>query len=161
LLYEQSQTPLLLLLDGVTDTRNFGAIARSAELFGVHAIVLPGKSSAGLTPDALKTSAGALSRLPVCRVKSLVSTIEYLQNSGVTVFASDLNAEQSLPDLDMKGPVALVLGSEGDGISKGVAKAADGCFYIPQLGELNSLNVSVATGIMLYESMRQRTRIEK
>lgn len=160
-LYEEGKIPLLLLLDGVTDTRNFGAIARSAELFGVHAIVLPGKSSAGMTPDSLKTSAGALSRLPVCRVKSLVSTIEYLQNSGVTVFASDLNAERSLPDLDMQGPVALVLGSEGDGISKGVAKAADERFYIPQLGELNSLNVSVAAGIMLYESMRQRTQTGK
>lgn len=157
-LFEQSETPLLLLMDGVTDTRNFGAIARSAELFGVGAIVLPGKGSAGLTPDALKTSAGALSRIPVCRVRSMVSTVEYLQNNDVTVLASDLNGEHSLPNIDMKGAVALVLGSEGAGISKGVAKAVDDRFYIPQLGELNSLNVSVAAGIILYESMRQRTQ---
>jgi 23S rRNA (guanosine2251-2'-O)-methyltransferase len=155
-IYENSQVPLLLLLDGVTDTRNFGAIARSAELCGVHAIVIVSKGSAGLTPDALKTSAGALARIPVCRVKSLVSTVEYLQNSGLSVFASDLSGEKTLPELDLKGPTAFVLGDEGAGISKKVAKAADMSFNIPQLGEMNSFNVSVAAGIMLYESMRQR-----
>lgn len=155
-LYEQSKNPLVLLLDGVTDTRNFGAIARSAELCGVHALVIPSKGSAGLTPDALKTSAGALARLPVCRVKSLVSTIDFLRQSGLSVFASDLSGEQELPAMKLEGPVALVLGSEGDGISRGVAKAADTCFRIPQLGTLNSFNVSVAAGIMLYECMRQR-----
>lgn len=155
-IYEKGEQPLILLLDGVTDTRNFGAIARSAELCGVHALVIPVKGSAGLTPDALKTSAGALSRLPVCRVKSLVSTIEFLQQSGVRVLASDLSGEQFLPDLELTEPIALVLGSEGDGISRGVAQAADECFKIPQLGTLNSFNVSVAAGIMLYETMRQR-----
>lgn len=154
--YEQSQTPLFLLLDGVTDVRNFGAIARSAELCGVQAIVIPSKGSAGLTPDALKTSAGALSRIPVCRVKSLVSTISYLNESGIQVFASDLSGEGFLHDLDLRPPTALVLGSEDLGISKGVAKAVNQCFKIPQLGEINSFNVSVAAGIMLYESMRQR-----
>lgn len=155
-IYEKGEQPLILLLDGVTDTRNFGAIARSAELCGVHALVIPAKGSAGLTPDALKTSAGALARIPVCRVKSLVSTIELLQQSGVPVFASDLSGNQSLPDMQLGGPAALVLGSEGEGISRGVAKAADQCFKIPQLGTLNSFNVSVAAGIMLYETMRQR-----
>ncbi|MEM1214884.1 MAG: 23S rRNA (guanosine(2251)-2'-O)-methyltransferase RlmB [Bacteroidota bacterium] len=156
-LYEQSATPLFLLLDGVTDVRNFGAIARSAELCGVHAIIIPAKGSAGLTGEALKTSAGALARLAVCRVKSLVSTIQYLQESGVQVFASDLSGEQFLHELDLNVPLAFVLGSEGDGISQGVAKAADACFKIPQLGTINSFNVSVAAGIMLYEGMRQRS----
>lgn len=154
--YEQSQTPLFLLLDGVTDVRNFGAIARSAELCGVHAIIIPAKGSAGLTSEALKTSAGALSRIPVCRVKSLVSTIAYLQESGILVFASDLSGKAMLHDLDLKSPLALVLGSEGEGISRGVAKAADLCFKIPQVGTINSFNVSVAAGIMLYECMQKR-----
>lgn len=154
--YEQSQTPLFLLLDGVTDVRNFGAIARSAELCGVQAIIIPAKGSAGLTAEAVKTSAGALSRIAVCRVKSLVSTINYLQESGIQVFASDLSGQKFLHQLDLNIPLALVLGSEGDGISKGVAKAADACFKIPQLGDINSFNVSVANGIMLYETMRQR-----
>lgn len=156
-IYEQGEQPLILLLDGVTDTRNFGAIARSAELCGVHALVIPVKGSAGLTPDALKTSAGALARIPVCRVKSLVSTIELLQQSGVRVLASDLSGEAFLPATELTGPTALVLGAEGEGISRGVAKAADECFKIPQLGTLNSFNVSVAAGIMLYETMRQRS----
>jgi len=155
--YEKGETPLLLLLDGVTDVRNFGAIARSAELCGVHAVVIPAKGSAGLSAEALKTAAGALARVPVCRVKSLVSTITFLQESGVRVLASDLSGDKYLHELDLTGPVALVLGSEGEGISKGVAAAADRCFRIPQLGTLNSFNVSVATGIMLYESMRQRS----
>ena len=155
--YEQSQTPLFLLLDGVTDVRNFGAIARSAELCGVQAIIIPAKGSAGLTSEALKTSAGALSRIPVCRVKSLVSTITYLQESGIQVFASDLSGETMLHDLDLKSPLALVLGSEGEGISRGVAKAVNLCFKIPQVGTINSFNVSVAAGIMLYECMRNRS----
>ncbi|RMF01554.1 MAG: 23S rRNA (guanosine(2251)-2'-O)-methyltransferase RlmB [Bacteroidetes bacterium] len=155
-LYEQGQTPLFLILDGVTDTRNFGAIARSAELCGVHAIIIPAKGSASLSSDALKTSAGALARIPVCRVNSLVTTIKYLQEAGLRVLASDLSGETYLHELDLQGPLALVLGSEGEGISKGVARAATQCFRIPQLGTLNSFNVSVAAGIMLYETMRQR-----
>lgn len=155
-LYEKGETPLLLLLDGVTDVRNFGAIARSAELCGVHAIVIPAKGSAGLSPEALKTSAGALARLPVCRVKSLVSTIDLLRQSGLYVLASDLSGQQFLHEFDLRVPTAFVLGSEDVGISQGVARAANACFKIPQLGTLNSFNVSVAAGIMLYESMRQR-----
>ncbi|MCB0635812.1 MAG: 23S rRNA (guanosine(2251)-2'-O)-methyltransferase RlmB [Lewinella sp.] len=156
LVYERSQTPLFVLLDGVTDVRNFGAIARSAEVCGAQAVVIPQKNSAGLTAEAVKASAGALSRIPVCRVKSLVTAIGYLRESGVRVMASDLSGEQYLHELDLAGPVALVLGSEGEGISQGVAQAADKCFRIPQVGELNSFNVSVAAGIMLYEAMRQR-----
>jgi 23S rRNA (guanosine2251-2'-O)-methyltransferase len=155
-IYEKGEIPLVLLLDGVTDVRNFGAIARSAELCGVHAIVIPAKGSAGLTGEAVKTSAGALSRIPVCRVKSLVSTIDFLKESGLKVLASDLSGEKYLHDFNLRDPLALVLGSEGEGISQGVAKAADACFKIPQLGTLNSFNVSVANGIMLYETMQQR-----
>jgi 23S rRNA (guanosine2251-2'-O)-methyltransferase len=119
-------------------------------------VVIPQKNSAGLTAEAVKASAGALSRIPVCRVKSMVTAIGYLRESGVRVMASDLSGGQYLHELDLAGPVALVLGSEGEGISQGVAQAADVCFRIPQVGELNSFNVSVAAGIMLYEAMRQR-----
>lgn len=155
-LYEQGVTPLLLLLDGVTDVRNLGAIARSAEVCGAHALVIPSKNSAGLTAAAVKSSAGALLRIPVCRESSLVTSIEFLQQSGLTVLASDLTGERHLHDFDLTGPLALVLGSEDTGISTGVARAATERFRIPQQGELNSFNVSVAAGIMLYETMRQQ-----
>lgn len=155
-IYEQGQTPLLLLLDGVTDVRNLGAIARSAEICGAQAIIIGQKNSAGLTPDAVKSSAGALARLPVCREKSLVNTIEYLQECGLQVAASDLQAEQDLAELDLTAPLCLVLGAEGEGISTGVARAANWRFRLPQVGTMNSFNVSVAAGIMLYESMKAR-----
>lgn len=156
-IYEQGQNPLLLLLDGVTDVRNLGAIARSAEVCGAQAIIIPQKNSAGLTGDAVKSSAGALSRIPVCREKSLVNTVELLQQSGVCVVASDLKADKFLHELDLDQPLCLVLGAEGEGISQGVARAADITFKIPQAGELNSFNVSVAAGILLYEAMRARS----
>lgn len=158
-LYEQGETPLILLLDGVTDVRNLGAIARSAEVCGAQTIIIPQKNSAGLTADAVKSSAGALSRLPVCREKSLVNTIEYLQQSGVQVLASDLAADKFLHEIELTEPICLVMGAEGEGISQGVAKAADTRFKIPQAGTLNSFNVSVAAGILLYEAMRSRMGI--
>jgi 23S rRNA (guanosine2251-2'-O)-methyltransferase len=145
-----------LILDGVTDVRNLGAIARSAEVFGAHTIVIPQKNSAGLTADAVKSSAGALSRLPVCRERSLVNTVELLQLSGVSVIASDLSAARELAELDLTVPLAIVMGAEDTGISQGVAAAADQTFLIPQVGTLNSLNVSVAAGVLLYECMRKR-----
>lgn len=155
-LYEQGQIPLLLLLDGVTDVRNLGAIARSAEVCGAHAIIIPRKNSAGLTADAVKSSAGALSRLPVCREKSMVNVVEYLQQSGVAVLASDLQADHYLHELELTGPTCIVMGAEDEGISTGVGRAADIRFKIPQAGTLNSFNVSVAAGILLYETMRKR-----
>ncbi|MGB3546542.1 MAG: 23S rRNA (guanosine(2251)-2'-O)-methyltransferase RlmB [Saprospiraceae bacterium] len=155
-LYEQGVSPLLLLLDGVTDVGNLGAIARSAEVCGAHAIIIANKGSAGLSGDAVKASAGALARIAVCREKSLVKTIGFLQNSGISVLASDLSGERPLHEMRLDGPLALVLGSEGEGISTAVARAADERFRIPQAGELNSFNVSVAAGIMLYEAMRVR-----
>ncbi|MTB51953.1 23S rRNA (guanosine(2251)-2'-O)-methyltransferase RlmB [Lewinella sp. W8] len=156
LIYERGETPLLLLLDGVTDVRNLGAIARSAEVCGAHGIIIPQKNSAGLTADAVKSSAGALLRLPVCREKSLVNTVELLRMSGVKVIASDLQADRYLHELTLTEPLCIVMGAEGDGISPGVARAADVTFKIPQAGTLNSFNVSVAAGILLWEAMRAR-----
>lgn len=155
-IYERSEQPLIVVLDGVTDVRNFGAIARSAEVCGAHALVVPLKGSAQINADAMKTSAGALAKIPVCRENSLVNTLEFLQQSGLRIFASSLEASQSIHQLDWTEPLALVVGSEGDGISPSMVKGADELFIIPQQGTTDSLNVSVATGIMLYEAMRQR-----
>ncbi len=156
LIFEQGEVPLLLVLDGVTDVRNLGAIARSAEVTGAQALVIGQKNSAGLSGDAVKASAGALLRLPVCREKSVVGAITLLQNSGVRVLASDLEGDRALHECDLQAPTALVLGSEGEGISRAVARQADVRFRLPQAGSLNSFNVSVAAGIMLYEVMRAR-----
>lgn len=154
--FERSETPLFVLLDGVTDVRNFGAIARTAEVCGAHALVITQKNSAQINPEAMKTSAGALNTIPVCREKSLITVIDYLQQSGVQVLASDLQASEAIYDLDLTAPVAFVLGAEGEGISSAVARKADQTFIIPQLGQTDSLNVSVAGGMMLYEAIRQR-----
>ncbi|MBC6995734.1 23S rRNA (guanosine(2251)-2'-O)-methyltransferase RlmB [Neolewinella lacunae] len=156
MIYERGETPLLLLLDGVTDVRNLGAIARSAEVCGGHALIIPQKNSAGLTADAVKSSAGALLRLPVCREKSLVNTVELLRMSGVQVIASDLQAETYLHELKLTEPLCIVMGAEGEGISEGVGRAADVRFRIPQAGDINSFNVSVAAGILLWEAMKAR-----
>ena len=155
-IYERSEIPLLVLLDSVTDVRNLGAIARSAECSGAHALVIPRKGSALINAEAIKTSAGALTKLPVCREGSLVKAIEWLRLSGVRVLASDLSAEKPLYEMDLHGPVCLVVGSEGEGISKAVRQEADELFIIPQRGTTDSFNVSVAAGIMLYEALRQR-----
>ena len=155
-IWERGETPLILLLDGVTDVRNFGAIARSAEVCGVHALVVPKTGSALISADAIKTSAGALTRLTVCRENSLVTAVEYLQTAGIQVFASDLKAEKHIFEIDLTGPAALVIGSEDEGISQGLLDRVDAGFRIPQQGETDSFNVSVAAGIMLYETLRQR-----
>ena len=156
MIYEKSETPLILLLDGVTDVRNFGAIARSAEVCGVHAIVIPQKGGARINEEAIKTSAGALTKIPVCREKSLISAMEYLQLSGIQIFASDLKATKKIYELDWTQPAAIVIGSEGEGVSFPVLKKVNENFIIPQKGTTDSFNVSVATGIILYEVMRQR-----
>ena len=155
-IYEQGETPLLLLLDGVTDVRNVGAIARSAELLGVHALVLPQKGSAQINAEAMKTSAGALAKIPVCRVKTTSQAIRQLQEMGIQVAASVLPAKQSILELDLTVPIGLVVGSEDEGVSAGVLKAVDTQFWIPQKGTLDSFNVSVAASIMLFECARQR-----
>ncbi|RDV15091.1 23S rRNA (guanosine(2251)-2'-O)-methyltransferase RlmB [Pontibacter diazotrophicus] len=159
-LFEQGKSPLLLILDRVTDVRNFGSIARNAECMGVNAIVIPSRGGAQINADAVKTSAGALHLVPVCREPNLKDTIDYLKNSGFQIVACTEKTEQNLSDmtLDMVGPTAIIMGSEEDGISPEYLKRADARVRIPLLGQIGSLNVSVATGIILYEAMRQRLR---
>lgn len=155
-IFEKGETPLILILEGVTDVRNFGAIARSAEVCGAHAIVIPTKGSAQINADAVKTSAGALLKIPVCKEPSLTRTIEYLQQCGLQVIASDLRASKKIFELDFTVPLAIIVGSEDEGVNRAILKMANHTFIIPQKGETDSFNVSVATGIMLYEATRQR-----
>jgi len=157
LLFEKEEAPLILVLDGITDVRNMGAIARSAEVLGAHVLVIAKKGSAMVNADAVKTSAGALNILPVCREGSLVKAVQYMKNSGIQVLASDLKARQQLAELDLALPTAIVVGSEGKGTSPALIKEATQHFIIPQRGQTDSLNVSVATGIMLYEALKQRS----
>lgn len=157
-LFKKTATPLLLILDGITDVRNVGAIARTAEVLGVDAIILPKQGGAMINADAIKTSAGALNSLPVCRESSLLKTLGFLQNSNIQIFASNLEAEQELDQMDLNVPAAIILGAEGRGIHKTLLKAADHHFVIPQVGKTDSLNVSVANGIILYEVMQQRKK---
>lgn len=157
-IFEKGETPLLLLLDGVTDVRNFGAIARSAEVMGAHAIVVPQQGGALINAEAMKTSAGALSKIPVCREKNLSNVLDYLGQSGVAVVASDLQAKNQIFDIDFTRPTAILIGSEGEGVNKALLRRADDTFIIPQSGSTDSLNVSVATGVILYEVVRQRLK---
>lgn len=157
--YERGEIPFFLVLDGVTDVRNFGAIARTAEVLGVHALVVPMKNTALVNAEAMKASAGALSHIPVCRETSLVNALTLMQESGVRIFGSDLEAGRTIFEVDLTGPSALILGSEGKGIHPALLKMADETFLIPQSGVTDSLNVSVAAGIMVYETVRQRWAI--
>ncbi len=159
-LFEKGKNPLLLILDRITDVRNFGSIARNAECLGVDAIVIPSRGGAQINADALKTSAGALHLVPVCREPNLKETIEYLQNSGIQIVACTEKTDDNLTDdkVDMVGPTAIIMGSEEDGISPEYLKKADARLRIPLLGQIGSLNVSVATGIILYEAMSQRLK---
>lgn len=156
MIYEQGEAPLILILDGITDVRNFGAIARSAVCCGVHTIVIPTKGVAQINSEAIKTSAGTLNKLPICREHSLVKAIEELQISGIQVVASNLQADSILSELDFNLPTAIVMGSEGEGVSKAVLSKVDQDFIIPQRDLTDSFNVSVASGIILYEAIRQR-----
>lgn len=154
--YEAGEDPLILLLDGVSDVRNFGAIARSAECAGVHAIVIPSSGSAAINADAIKTSSGALHRIPVCRHKDLTKVVRFLRESGLRLFAATEKAKDSLFTSDMSGPAGIIMGSEERGISSALLKDADHWVSIPMMGTIASLNVSVAAGIMLFEVVRQR-----
>jgi 23S rRNA (guanosine2251-2'-O)-methyltransferase len=155
-LFEDGKTPLLLILDQVTDVRNFGAIARSAEVAGVDAIIIPEKGAAQINSDALKTSAGALHLIPVCRSKSLAMTIKFLKNSGVKIVAATGKGEKFYDETNMKDPLAIIMGSEDLGIEADLLRIADEWVKIPQSGQIESLNVSVAAGVMIYEAVRQR-----
>ena len=157
-IYEKGKTPLLLILDRITDVRNFGSIARNAECLGVDAIVIPSRGAAQINGDALKTSAGALNIIPVCRENNLKDTLNFLQQSGIQVVACTEKSDVTItsPDLDLTGPTAILMGSEEDGISPEYLKKADVRVKIPMAGQIGSLNVSVASGIMLFEVLRQR-----
>jgi 23S rRNA (guanosine2251-2'-O)-methyltransferase len=154
-LFEQGVEPCLLMLDHITDVRNMGAIARSAEVFGVHGIILPATGSAPINGEAVKASAGALLRLAICRERSLFRTLEELHDLGLTSYAADIHAELELPDVGLKGPAVILLGSEETGIGDTLLENVHRPFRIPQAGETESLNVSVAAGIILYQMMLQ------
>lgn len=155
-LFESGKNPFVLLLDGVTDVRNFGAIARTSECAGVDAIVIPERGSVSVNGDAVKTSAGALLHIPVSRVPNLNKAVRYLKDSGFTVVGSTEKASENYTSFDLTGPVAIIMGAEETGISAENLRLCDCLASIPMRGNVNSLNVSVAAGIMIYEVIRQR-----
>lgn len=155
--YDEGRTPLFLLLDNITDVRNFGAIARSAEVTGVDALIVPQKGGALINEDAIKTSAGALNLIHVCKVRSLIEATDYLKLNGIRIFAADEKAKEKVYGVDFTMPVAVIIGAEGKGINRELIDKADESFSIPMSGKIGSFNVSVAAGIILYEVLRQRS----
>ena len=151
--YEKGEDPFILILDRVKDVRNFGAIARTAECFGVHAIVIPSKDSALITNDAIKTSAGALFKIPVCKVTSLNAAVDFLKGCGLKIFSCTEKSETLINRVETTGPKALIMGSEEDGVAPQLIKASDVNFQIPMSGSIASLNVSVACGIAIHKLM--------
>ncbi len=156
--FEAGDEPLILILDGITDVRNFGAIARSAECLGVHAIIIPEKRSARINADAIKTSSGALNNIPVVRADSIMKAISYLKQSGLKIISASEKSETPLFKVDLKGPLALIMGSEDKGIGRELLAETDIHVKIETSGITSSLNVSVASGIVLYEINRQRAK---
>jgi 23S rRNA (guanosine2251-2'-O)-methyltransferase len=154
--YSEGREPFLVLLDRVTDVRNFGAVARTAECAGVDAIVIGEKGNAPISSDAMKTSAGALNHIAVCREKDLKKTLKLLRDSGIKVVACTEKAKGTIYDADLTGPIALLMGSEEDGISDTLIREADELAKIPIKGKIESLNVSVAAGIAIYEVVRRK-----
>ena len=153
---DKGEAPLLLILDGITDIRNIGGIARTAFCTGVHAIIIPDKGVGALNEDAILTSAGALEKIPVCRVNSLMKAVDELHLNGIKVFASEMTAQKNIYDCDFTEPCAIVMGGEEHGIYPALMKICDEKIKIPMKNEFESLNVSVATGMILYEVMKQR-----
>ncbi len=154
--FEKGEDPFILMLDRITDVRNFGAICRTAECFGVQAVVIPEKNSAPVNFDALKTSAGALNHLPVCREKNLKETLKFLKNSGLQIVSCTEKAENHAFAEKLTGPLCVIMGSEEDGVSGEYLKRSDLQVKLPMTGKIESLNVSVATGAILYEIVRQK-----
>lgn len=154
--FEKAKVPLILVLDQVSDVRNFGAIARTAECAGVDAIIVPYKGSARITAEAIKTSAGALHSIPVCRHPDLRLLLDYLKSSGLQIFAASEKADKTIYESDLTIPAVILLGSEDKGISAQLFEYVDYQVSIPQVGSIGSLNVSVAAGIIMYEAVRQR-----
>ncbi len=154
--FETGVSPLIVVLDRITDVRNFGAVARSADCAGAHAIVVPGKGSAQITEDAIKTSAGALNFIPVCRAPNLETCLKELQQQGLQIVSCTEKAKQLVYQCDLTPPTAIVMGSEEDGIGYNLLQASDHQVKVPMQGNIGSLNVSVATALILYECVRQR-----
>ncbi len=148
--------PVILVLDGITDVRNMGAIARSAKVFGAHGMVIPAKGTARINDEMVKSSAGAILDVPICRENSLPVALESMQIHGLKVYAADVKAQKTIAEQDLKIPVAIILGSEDKGVSKKSLQICDDTLKIPQVDNFDSLNVSVAAGILLYEVLIQR-----
>lgn len=155
-LYEDGVVPFVVVLDGITDVRNFGAIARSAECAGADGIIIPLNKSVSVSGDAMKTSAGALNYIPVCREKSIAGAVKFLKNAGYKVVAASEKADINYTQANYTDPIAIVMGAEDVGISPEVLKLCDTFVSIPQFGHIESLNVSVAAGVLMYEVVRQR-----
>lgn len=155
-LFEQGKNPLLIMLDGLTDVRNFGAIARTCECAGVDAIIIPNKNSVSVNADAIKTSAGALHTLPVCREANLRNTIKFLKDSGFKIIAATEKGDYDYTKADYEGPTCIIMGAEDTGVSYDNLALCDEWVKIPMLGTIESLNVSVATGVLIYEAIKQR-----
>ncbi len=154
--FEHGKMPLFIILDRVTDVRNVGSIARTAECAGADGLIIPARGSAQINSDAIKTSAGALYKLPVVRAQNVKETIQFLRNSGLTIVAATEKSDKDYTSCDMNRPLAVIMGSEGEGISEEYLKLTDEVIRIPLVGDIESLNVSVATGVILFEVLRQR-----
>ena len=157
MLYEEGRVPFLVVLDGVTDMRNFGAIARTCACAGVDALVIPSRGGVSINGDAIKTSAGALHTLPVCKEENLQNTLLYLRESGLNIVAATEHADKNYTEADMRSPLAIVMGSEDLGIYEDNLRLCNEHVRIPMSGNIESLNVSVAAGVMIYEAIRQRS----
>lgn len=155
-LFEEGKTPLFLILDQITDVRNMGAIIRSAECAGVHAVIIPLKGSAQLNEDAMKASAGAINLLPICREKSLADTLRFLQDGGLQTIACTEKGKEDYTTVDFTLPTVIIMGSEDNGISNELLRLSDRQVRIPLMGKIESLNVSVSAAIITYEAIRQR-----
>ena len=155
---EVGKTPLFIMLDQLTDARNFGAIIRTAECVGAHGIIIPKSGSAPVSADTIKTSAGAVFNMPICKVDHLKDALYLLQASGIQSIAATEKTEATIYDADFKLPTVIIMGSEGKGVSPGILKLADHKAKLPMFGEISSLNVSVAAGVFLYEAVRQRIK---
>lgn len=156
LAYEQGEVPFILALDGITDVRNMGAIARSAEVAGVHALLIPDKGSAQINPEAMKSSAGALNLIPVCRTSNMIQSLKTLQQMGLKLAGATEKGNTGLYDSGLTVPLAIVMGSEDTGLSDPVIRLCDELIKIPQKGKIASLNVSAAAAVLVFEVLRQR-----
>lgn len=161
ILYEEGRLPFIIILDGITDTRNFGAIARTAECAGADAIVIPEKGSVTVTPDAIKTSAGALLHIPVCRERNIPDALKILKENGYQIVGASEKSKENYTAIDYNIPTAIVMGAEDTGISNEVLRVCDKLAAIPIIGKIGSLNVSVAAGVMMYEVINQRIKSDE